>query len=97
MTVKTNNVPRDILYGSDLPESVLSDFDYLDDIEQSTFFKYKNQYYDTGEFMYIDQSRECLPEDFKGWAGYQSDSFFSGTLIKFVDDNERVVVAQYCD
>jgi hypothetical protein len=46
--------------------------------------------------MAINHSREALPEAFKGWSGYQSDSAFSGVLIKFVDnDLENVIVGTY--
>jgi len=29
------------------------------------------------------------------WDGYQSDSFYSGVLVKYVEDFERVIMATY--
>ena len=41
-----------------------------------------------------------LPEEFKEWDGYASDSFFSGVLLKYARDDDRmdfdqVVMATY--
>ena len=96
--VQTNNQLRQMLDFHELPEQVRADeFDYVDENEGfARFFKYKDQYYDAHEFMAINHSREALPEAFKGWSGYQSDSAFSGVLIKFVDnDLENVIVGTY--
>jgi hypothetical protein len=37
------------------------------------------------------------PEDLAGWNGYQSDSFFSGMVVRYVtkDHDQLVVVGRY--
>ena len=90
LTIRTNNVPRLLKYGYEMPEKLRSDFDYIDAEEFAThnFFVFKGQWYDIGEFMCCDS------DHFKGWHGYTPDSFFSGVLVKYVGD-DRVVVGQY--
>ncbi|MCK4518423.1 hypothetical protein KAT92_06605 [Candidatus Babeliales bacterium] len=92
MEIKTNNHWNNFLYGYELPERVLSDFDYLEDIEGGTFFKYKNVYYELGEFMRIDNN---APEPMKNYSGYSSDSFFSGVLIRLSEDCDSYQIATY--
>ena len=90
LTIKTNNQPREILSGFALTEKERAEFDYLENIDESSFFRYRGTVYDLGEFMRIDN----MP-DFDGWHGYASDSFFSGILVKFTDCNDGVIVATY--
>lgn len=86
MKIITNNIPRNLKYGYEMPEKLRSDFDYLDDLDSSEFFVYRGQWYDIGEFMRV-------PEELKPWHGYAADSYFSGTLIKLVDD--QIIVGRY--
>jgi hypothetical protein len=89
MKITTNNVPRNLIYGYELPEHIKKDFDYLENINDSEFFQYKGHYYDIGEFI------TCVNiEQFAGWYGYFSDSFFSGILIKFVS-SYSIIVGRY--
>lgn len=91
MKIRTNNKPRPIIYGSELPQSVLTDFDYLgDDLPSAQFFKFKGQYYDIGEFMRVDADGP-----YKGWHGYSGESFFSLMLIKFSDCGEAVTIGRH--
>lgn len=92
MQIKTNNVPRHIIYGWELPENQRKEFDYLseEEYENQPFFKYKGRHYDFREFMRCEGE---LKE--QGWDGYSADSFFSGVLIKVSDDSESVIVGQY--
>ena len=90
MEIRTNNVPRWIIYGHELSNKEKQDFDYLDDIDSAEFFRFKKHVYALSEFM-----RTGNNEDFKDWDGYASDSYFSGVLIKLVNGNEAVIVAQY--
>jgi len=89
ITIITNNQPRDILYGFQLPEKYRKEFDYLTDEEYAdhVFFIYKKQAYSLSEFMRTD--------GFKNWHGACSDSFFSGVLVKIVNDGESVIVGRY--
>ena len=96
--VKTNNQLRELIDFQDLPEKIQKEeFDYIKEGEGFVrFFKYKGEYYDSHEFMVVNHGREALPVAFKGWSGYQSETFFSGLLIKFVDnDFENVVIGSY--
>ena len=90
LTIKTNHVPRTIEQGFELSPNELAEFDYLEDAENAQFFRYKGAVYDLGEFFHTRSTRF---EQF--WDGYQSDSFFSGLLIRYVDNFERVIVARY--
>ena len=89
VTIITNNQPRDILYGFNLPEKYRKEFDYLTDEEyvDQTFFIYKRQAYSLREFMRTDI--------FKDWHGACSDSFFSGVLVKIINDGDSVIVGRY--
>lgn len=94
MKIYTNNHKRPLIYGFELTSNERSEFDYYDEeeIEFAQFFRYKGEVYDLGDFM-----RTNFPNSpFTGWAGYSSDSFFSGILVKFPpDDDEFVIVGTY--
>lgn len=96
ITIKTNNVPRFVIDAYELTKKEQKEFDYLewDKLETGeysrSFFRFKGQLYDLGEFMRCPST-----EWFKGWEGYFSDSAFSGILIKYTNDFESVIVATY--
>lgn len=90
MKVITNNVPRQLTYGYELTDKQKQEFDYIDDIDYHNFVKYKNHIYDLSEFMRVENN-----DKLDGWHGYANDSFFSGTLIKFSDDMESVIMGCY--
>jgi len=73
----------------DLPEEQQDDYFNLlgEDAFDQTYVCYKKVWYCLGDFMRSDQ--------FPGWAGYSSDSFFSGVLIKFSHDEDFVVMGTY--
>lgn len=91
ITIITNNIPRHTIYGHELPEDIRTDFDYLDDIDGGTFFKYKDEYYDIGEFLLVCDTST----DFAGWHGVAGDSIFSGVLIKLSDCGDYVTVGRF--
>jgi hypothetical protein len=93
MKIKTNNIPRHIVHGFELPENQRKEFDYLSDEEYTNneFFEYKSQFYDLGEFMRCEGE---LKE--KGWQGYSADSYFSGIVVKYTDDDSVIVGTYYC-
>jgi len=101
MTIKTNNVPRDLLYLSDFSPSdqikIRNQYDWMEpeDIDCNFgFFKYRDCFYHLQDFLRVANE---ATGDLVGWDGYSSDSFFSGTLIKFADnDCDRVIVGRYC-
>ena len=90
MKIITNNVPRLTLDAFELTPKEREEFDYLDwaggDVD-ATFFRYKGQLYDLNEFMRQEGG------DFKAWDGAAPDSYFSGILIKLID--ESVIVGRY--
>ena len=71
---------------------MLNQFDYLDEEEFDSrpFVNYKGYWYDLAEFMRVDPRSELCK-----WQGYSSDSYFSGVVIRYVEDNERVVMGTY--
>lgn len=100
MNIRTNNVPRDLLYLSDFSLSdqtkIRNQYDWMlpEDIECNFgFFKYRGCFYHLQDFMRVANE---ATGDLVGWDGYSSDSFFSGTLIKLADnDCDRVIVGRY--
>ena len=86
----TNNKPRQLIYGYELTDKQKQDFDYIEDIDSHDFVKYKNNIYDLSEFMRIENNSSL-----KDWHGYSSDSYFSGTLIKYID-SDTVIMGWYC-
>lgn len=99
VTIRTNNVPRDLLSFCELEQAyqtevhdryigcVTSDEAELRNwLDGQRFFVYKNYAYCLADFLRVNQD---------GWEGGAHDTAFSGTLIKLVQDGERVIVAQY--
>lgn len=95
-----------IIDASELSEKEREDFDYLDwpalmaGSDSASFFRYRGELYDLGEFQHITtRDNETLQDAFKGWDGYKADSFFSGMLVKYVvevtNDYEGVIVGTY--
>ena len=82
----TNNKPRQLIYGYELTDKQKQDFDYIDDIDSHDFVKYKNNIYDLSGFMRIESI-----DSLKDWHGYVSDSYFSGTLVKYTDDDSVIM------
>lgn len=97
MEIITNNKPRHIIYGFELSNKEKEQFDYLDDVDQCSFFRYKGDIYDLGEFMRIDKVISPHPQrpGWEEWDGYSSDSYFSGTLVRYASDYESVIVGRY--
>lgn len=102
LTIRTNNAPRDVVYFWELTTKEQAEFDYLDteDAQSSaSFFRYKGNVYDLGEFMRCPTSDASNPQmrdaGFHTWDGYSNDSFFSGIVVRYVQDNERVIVGQF--
>lgn len=101
LTIRTNNVPRDVLYGHDLTERERAEFDWMDWSEPegdgwaSSFIRYKGVVYHLNDFERI--SREPHPQrpGLEKWHGMQGDSFFSGVVVRIIGDGERVVMGTY--
>lgn len=97
LRVITNNVPRDVVEGFELKPSERAEFDYIDwpAVERGeaspTFFRYKGQLHDLGEFSAWTTTPHA---ELRAWDGYRSDSFFSALVVRYVDDFERVIVGR---
>ena len=85
MQTITNNQYREILSGLDLPFLARREFDYMDDINEGSFFKYRGQYYSLDNFMITD---------LEDWDGLAGDTFFSATVIKLSDCGDSVLVGR---
>ena len=90
LTIKTNNQYREILTGYDVPSKFHDDFDYMDDITEGTFFKYKGDYYDLGDFMTLQ-----FAINDSQWQAAKSFTMFSGIVIQINDSNDAVKVGYY--
>jgi hypothetical protein len=96
MEVQTNNVPRDVIDAYELSTEERADFDYIDwdaidrGEDSASFFRYRGQLFDLGEFL-LTTSGELRE---MGWEGIATDTFFSATVVRYVDDGERVVVGR---
>lgn len=94
LTIITNNVPRDVVEAFELSSDERAEFDYLDwaAIDRgegsAQFVRYKGELIDLAEYSVS----YGIPAD---WQGIRSDTFFSGTLVRYCDDYERVVMARY--
>lgn len=98
-TVKTNNVPRDVIDAWELTPEEREDFDYLDwaAIEAGTgsasFFRYGGELYDLGEFT-ADTGLlkgSGLPEYLRDWHVYQSQHAFLAIVVRYVGDDQVIV------
>ena len=91
MEIITNNVPRDIIHGFELSEKERGEFDCYstDDLDNATFFRYRGQLIDLGEFMRWDNPASPTSQN---WDGFRPDSYFSGLVVRYTDAFERVVV-----
>lgn len=95
LTIITNHVPRLIIDAYELTAVERKDFDYYDwdKIERgedsASFFRYRGQLYDLGEFMRVP--RDAFP----GWEGYSNDSFFSGVIVRYHEDHDHVIVGRF--
>jgi hypothetical protein len=91
LEIRTNNVPRFTVDGFDVPADVRADFDYIDweavdgGTDSATFVQYRSTWYDLGEFTVTN-----IP----GWDGIATDTFFSGTVIRIVDDGDAVIMGR---
>jgi len=92
--IRTNNYCRDLVSFYELPEQVQPDFDYVEEEDRysTRFVKYRGDWYDTGEFF---STSELSPSALRKWHGYQSDSYFTGTVLRYLKDFEQVQIGSY--
>lgn len=106
LTIVTNNVPRDILDAFELSETERAEFDYLDwaaideGRDSRSFVRYKGELIDLSDldgptsYGQSQVSGELTP--LYAWHAYRSDSFFSGLVFRWPDEDcETVIVGRY--
>ena len=101
--VVTNNHEREMYYLYELSErdqkTIKQDYNWMDAeaLDSESFFKYCERWYSLSDFMSLhNKVYNPNPPDFMdGWDGYLSDSFFSGVLIKVLEDNYCIVGTFY--
>lgn len=102
LRIITNGHSRPILYGWELTDKEKKEFDWIDNSEtlsweDAEFFRYKGWVYCLSDMMRVDRHSPFYPE----WDGYESDSFFSGIVVKYPKeewgdiDTDFVVVGWY--
>jgi hypothetical protein len=77
--IVTNNVPRNVLRWHELTDN------------EAEFMLYRGVVYDLHDM----ERQSAMPEQFAKWDNYLSDSYFSGILIRWVDEGERVIAATW--
>ena len=99
LRITTNHVPRDIVDAWELTAEERAEFDYLDwdaidrGEDSASFVRYRGELVDLAEFGVWTNPESPLRAG--GWDGFRSDSYFSGLLVRYVDDFERVIVGRY--
>lgn len=103
VTITTNNVPRDIINAWQLTANERKEFDYLNweaienGEDSADFFRYRGELYDMHEFERLTHNfLDGSTDDFEKWQAYQSDSYFSGILFRYVNSGEQIIVGRYC-
>jgi len=90
-TIITNNQPRNLLSWEELTTKEQQEFDHdyePDSDDDYEFVRYKSEVYCLSDFI-------AYPSTNSDWDGVIQDTFFSGILIKFVDDSEAVIMGRY--
>lgn len=99
MQIKTNNLWRRVIDGTELTEKERKEFDYLTDDELigRDFVRYKGVVYDLHDTMVIAGTVAPHPQrpGWEYWHSYVSDSFSSGVLFRYSSDCEQVQCATY--
>tara|TARA_R110002020_G_scaffold453505_1_gene668408 strand:- start:414 stop:704 length:291 start_codon:yes stop_codon:yes gene_type:complete len=91
MKIITNNHYRFILYWHDLTDAEQKErADDYDDVQESTFFRYRGLIYDLGEFLSARGNGAHYLVN--AWDGYHNDSYFSAVLVKYGDCGDAVKI-----
>lgn len=99
LTITTNNVPRDVIEAYELTQAEHAEFDYYDwraienGEDSPTFFRYRGELHDLANFEVW--TNPASPLAVGGWEAFHADTFFSGLVIRYVENFERVIVGRY--
>lgn len=91
--VTTNNVPRLLIYWHDLTESEQDRYEGVPGAHNADYFRYKGAIYSVDDFMVLWSKTDLAT--WGNWAGYYSDTYFSGVVVRYTDE-DHVVVGRYC-
>jgi len=93
--------PQELVSYFELPDEAREEFDYClgDEFKEMSprFAKdHLGNWTDTGDHIYTRHPLHGIQCDspIRKWDGYASDSYFSGTLVKYLDD-DRVIIGTY--
>ena len=97
--IRTNKVPREIVPACDLTPKERANYQGCIDeerIDECTFVRYRGHPYLFEDFTRLEGMDEAL----KGWDGYHAESFSSGVLVKYAEEDgetdfERVIMGSY--
>lgn len=94
MKIITNHHYREILHWNDLTEDEQKELNMYDDVKESSFFRYKGMLNDLNDFLCVNNALNGrgIEHELYGWDGYQNDTFFSSTLVKYSDCGDAVKV-----
>jgi hypothetical protein len=96
--IRTNNVPRHVVYGYELTAKERAEFDYLseDELMERSFVRYRGWTYDLGDVESVRSAHFPVDHPLERYHGFVSDSFFSGVAFRYSgSDFESVVCATY--
>ena len=100
LQIKTNNQERELLsfyeFSLAQQQQLRSDFDWIDEEELASpgFFTYRGTVHHISQFLPFGTLQIQYPE-LCAWHAYESDTYFSGTVIRASEDGETVVVGTY--
>jgi hypothetical protein len=97
--VITNGHPRPVILASELTEDDLRRLGYTPD-EGDTFVHYRDWIYPISDFsttwgLSRNSEGSTTPADLQGWHGFLSDSYFTGIVLRYTEDNDFVVVGRF--
>ena len=95
IVIKSDKKWRTFKYGYELPKKWRKEFDWLkgEAFTDGNFAYYRKWYYALDEFLRIEPSGQTI--GFRGWDGYISDTYGSGTVIKISSDGNRYKIGHY--
>lgn len=97
-SVRSNGVRRQILSWEDLTPAEQKEHDWAapsdpDGYSHHKFIRYRRWATPLAEFQRLAPEGELGAA---GWDGVASDSYFSGLVLRLVDDDDGVIVGTYC-
>ena len=94
LKITTNYHWREPVTFFDMPKKEQEWFDYVtgEDRYGPHFFCYRDAWYDLSQFM---RTNGDMFGNLAGWHRYQSDSFFSGVVVRCSKDGETIQIGRY--